>query len=44
MVILRGTFLKGVGVRVLWPQMLALAGLTTILLTIRVFRFRKSVE
>lgn len=44
MVILRGTFLKGVGVSVLWPQMMALAGLTTILLTISVLRFRKSVE
>ncbi|HXQ22678.1 MAG TPA: ABC transporter permease [Candidatus Acidoferrales bacterium] len=44
LVIVRGTFLKGVGLRVLWPQMLALAGLTAILLTVSVLRFRKSLD
>ena len=40
----RGTFLKGVGLAVLLPQMLALGGLTTILLAISVSRFRKSID
>jgi ABC-2 type transport system permease protein len=44
LVILRGTFLKGVGLAVLLPQMLALGGLTTILLAISVSRFRKSID
>ena len=44
LVILRGTFLKGVGLHVLWPQMLALAGLTATLMTVSVFRFRKSLD
>lgn len=44
LVILRGTFLKGVGLAVLWPQMLALAGLATALLAISVTRFRKSID
>jgi drug efflux transport system permease protein len=44
LVILRGTFLKGVGLNVLWPQMLGLTALTTILLTISVSRFRKSID
>jgi ABC-2 type transport system permease protein len=44
LVILRATFLKGVGVSVLWPQMLALAGLTVALLAVSVMRFRKSLD
>lgn len=44
LIVLRGTFLKGVGLDVLWPQMAALACLTIILLTIGVLRFRKSVD
>lgn len=44
LVIVRGTFLKGVGLRVLWPQMAALGGLTAVLLTISVLRFRKSLD
>ncbi|HYB90159.1 MAG TPA: ABC transporter permease [Candidatus Binataceae bacterium] len=44
LVILRGTFLKGVGLAVLWPQFLALAVLTLILLVVSVARFRKSVD
>jgi ABC-2 type transport system permease protein len=44
LVILRGTFLKGVGLAVLWPQMFALGGLTTVLLAISVSRFRKSID
>ena len=44
LVILRGTFLKGVGLQVLWPQMLALAGLAATLMTVSVFRFHKSLD
>jgi ABC-2 type transport system permease protein len=44
LVILRGTFLKGVGLAVLWPQMLALAALTFVLLVVSVTRFRKSID
>jgi ABC-2 type transport system permease protein len=44
LVILRDTFLKGSGLKLLWPQMLALGALTAILLTISVSRFRKSVD
>ena len=44
LVILRGTFLKGVGLAVLWPQMLALAALTFVLLLVSVARFRKSID
>ena len=36
LVILRGTFLKGVGLGVQWPQMLALALLTSVLLLLSV--------
>lgn len=44
LVILRGTFLKGVGVDVLWPQMAALAVLAFVLLVVSVTRFRKSID
>jgi ABC-2 type transport system permease protein len=44
LVIIRGTFLKGVGVAVLWPQMLALAVLGAALLTACILRFRKSLD
>lgn len=44
LVVLRGTFLKGVGFRMLWPQMLAMAILGVSLLTISVLRFRKSLD
>jgi drug efflux transport system permease protein len=44
LVVIRGTFLKGVGLDVLWPQMLALAGLGVALLTMSVLRFRKSLD
>lgn len=36
--------LKGVGMSVLWPQMLALAALAAILLGASVLRFRKSLD
>ncbi len=44
LVIIRGTFLKGVGLSVLWPQMLALAALGVALLGLSVLRFRKSLD
>ena len=44
LIIIRGTFLKGVGLSVLWPQMLALAALAVILLGSSVLRFRKSLD
>jgi len=44
LIIIRGTFLKGVGLSVLWPQMLALAALGVALLGLSVLRFRKSLD
>ena len=43
LIIIRGVFLKGVGATVLWPQMLALAILGTILLTLASRRFHKTL-
>jgi ABC-2 type transport system permease protein len=44
LVIIRGTFLKGIGLDVLWPQLSALAVLATVLLTVSILRFRKSLD
>jgi len=44
LVIIRGTYIKGVGIDVLWPQMLALAALSIALLGLAVLRFRKSLD
>ena len=44
LVIIRGTFLKGVGLDVLWPELAALAALGAVLLTASVLRFRKSLD
>jgi len=44
LVIIRGVFLKGVGVSVLWPEMLVLAALGVALLAASVLRFRKSLD
>ena len=44
LVVIRGTFLKGVGFDALWPEMLAMAVLAMLLLTIAVARFRKSLD
>ena len=43
LVIIRGVFLKGVGLSVLWPQMAALAVLGTGLLLLASTRFRKTL-
>lgn len=44
LVVIRGTFLKGVGLDVLWPEMAAMAILAMALLAISILRFRKSLE
>ena len=44
LVVLRGTCLKGVGFNILWPQMLAMAFLGTVLLTSAVLRFHKALD
>jgi len=44
LVIIRAVFLKGVGVDVLWPQLLALALLAAVMLAISVLRFTKSLD
>jgi len=44
LVVLRGTYLKGVGFGILWPQMAAMAGLGLVLLTLAILRFRKSMD
>ena len=44
LIVIRGTFLKGVGLSVLWPQMLALAVLGVGLLGLSVLRFHKSLD
>jgi ABC-2 type transport system permease protein len=44
LIVIRGTFLKGVGLSVLWPQMLALAALGVTLLALSVLRFHKSLD
>jgi ABC-2 type transport system permease protein len=44
LVVLRGTYLKGVGMEILWPQMLLMAALAAGLLTIAVLRFDKALD
>jgi len=44
LVVLRGTYLKGVGMEILWPQMLAMAASGITLLTIAVLRFHKALD
>ncbi len=44
MEIVRGIFLKGIGVEYLWPQMLALAVFGVAILTFSVLRFHKRLD
>jgi ABC-2 type transport system permease protein len=44
LVVLRGTYLKGVGMEILWPQMLAMAALAAGLLMIASMRFHKALD
>jgi ABC-2 type transport system permease protein len=43
-VVARSVFLKGVGLSVLWPQMLAMAIFAPIMFTISILRFHKSID
>ena len=44
LVVLRGTYLKGVGMDVLWPQMVAMAGIGVCVLTLAILRFHKALD
>jgi ABC-2 type transport system permease protein len=44
LVVLRGTYLKGVGINILWPQMAAMGALGIALLTLSVLRFHKALD
>ncbi|MBW2062127.1 MAG: ABC transporter permease [Deltaproteobacteria bacterium] len=44
LVIIRGIFLKGVGLDVLWPQLAALLAIGLILMTLAVSRLRKTLD
>jgi len=44
LIVLRGVYLKGVGMEVLWPQMAAMAGLGFALLTLAILRFHKALD
>lgn len=44
LVVLRGTYLKGIGMDILWPQMAAMAGLGSAFLMLAILRFRKSLD
>lgn len=44
LVILRGSYLKGIGLAELWPQLAALASIGAVMLTVSVFRFHKSLD
>ena len=44
LVVIRGTFLKGVGIAELWPQLAAMTVIGTVLLAFSVLRLRKSLD
>jgi ABC-2 type transport system permease protein len=44
LIVIRGTYLKGVGMDILWPQMAAMAGLGAALLTAAILRFDKALD
>lgn len=44
LIIIRGIFLKGIGLNILWPQMVGLAILGAVLFTFSSLRFRKRLE
>jgi ABC-2 type transport system permease protein len=44
LIVLRGTYLKGVGFDILWPQMAAMAGIGLFGLTVAVLRFHKAMD
>ena len=44
LIVIRGTFLKGIGIGILWPDLLAMAAIAAALLAVSILRFRKSLE
>jgi ABC-2 type transport system permease protein len=44
LIVLRGVYLKGIGLAILWPQIAAMGGIAALMLTISVFRFRKVLD
>jgi ABC-2 type transport system permease protein len=44
LVVLRGTYLKGVGLNIVWPQMLAMGTFGVALLAVAVLRFHKALD
>ena len=44
LIVVRGSYLKGVGMDILWPQMAAMAGLAFALLTTAILRFHKALD
>ena len=42
--VLRGVYLKGIGFHMLWPEMIAMAALGSMLLTLSVLRFHKALD
>ena len=44
LVVVRGTYLKGVGMEILWPQMAAMASLGAALLTVAILRFHEALD
>jgi ABC-2 type transport system permease protein len=44
LVVLRGTYLKGVGFDILWPQMAAMGGIGLTVLTFAILRFHKALD
>jgi len=44
LIVVRGTFLKGIGLTDLWPDLLAMAALGAVLLTFSVLRLEKSLD
>ncbi len=44
LIVIRGTFLKGIGIAILWPELLAMAAIAAVLLTFSILRFSKSLE
>ncbi|MGC2442823.1 ABC transporter permease [Candidatus Binatus sp.] len=44
LIVLRGTFIKGVGIDVLWPQMIAMTILGSATLTLATLRFHKTLD
>lgn len=44
LIVIRGTYLKGAGMEILWPQMAAMAGLGAALLMAAILRFHKALD